>query len=128
MRIASIVAVGYRAYSGTAAVWCACWLLPPDTGCFHVVANADEITVTLTDKREFKARVVGSDERTDVALLKINGSGLPVVRIGKSSELKVGEWVLAIGSPFGFENSVTSGIVSALGRQLQEDNMWCIPQ
>lgn len=89
----------------------------------HVVANADEITVTLTDKREFKARVVGSDERTDVALLKINGSGLPVVRIGKSSELKVGEWVLAIGSPFGFENSVTSGIVSALGRQLQEDNM-----
>lgn len=87
----------------------------------HVVANADEIRVTLTDKREFKARVVGVDERSDVALLKISGNSLPVVRIGKSADLKVGEWVLAIGSPFGFENSVTSGIVSALGRQLPDD-------
>jgi serine protease Do len=87
----------------------------------HVVANAEKITVTLTDKREFSARVIGADERTDIALLKINATGLPVVRIGKSSELRVGEWVLAIGSPFGFENSATSGIVSALSRNLPDD-------
>nr|WP_294864646.1 DegQ family serine endoprotease [uncultured Pseudogulbenkiania sp.] len=88
----------------------------------HVVARADEITVTLGDKRTFKARLVGSDARTDVALLKINASHLPVAHIGSSANLKVGEWVLAIGSPFGFENSVTSGIVSAKGRSLPDEN------
>ncbi|WP_028536035.1 Do family serine endopeptidase [Paludibacterium yongneupense] len=88
----------------------------------HVVARADVITVTLTDKREFKARVIGSDARTDVALLKIDGKDLPVAKLGSSATLKVGEWVLAIGSPFGFENSVTSGIVSAVGRQLPDEN------
>ena len=87
----------------------------------HVVAGADNITVSLTDKREFKAKLIGSDERTDVALLKIDGGNLPVVRLGKSADLKVGEWVLAIGSPFGFDNSVTAGIVSALGRQLPDE-------
>jgi serine protease Do len=88
----------------------------------HVVARADVITVTLTDKREFKARLIGSDARTDVALLKIDGKGLPVARLGSSAGLRVGEWVLAIGSPFGFENSVTSGIVSAVGRLLPDEN------
>ncbi|MBV8045623.1 MAG: DegQ family serine endoprotease [Paludibacterium sp.] len=88
----------------------------------HVVAKAEKITVTLTDKREFKARLIGSDERTDVALLKIEGANLPLVKLGKSSSLQVGQWVLAIGSPFGLDNSVTSGIVSALGRQLPDDS------
>ncbi|HJU49643.1 MAG TPA: PDZ domain-containing protein, partial [Pseudogulbenkiania sp.] len=87
-----------------------------------VVARADEITVTLGDKRTFKARLIGSDARTDVALLKINASNLPVAHIGSSANLKVGEWVLAIGSPFGFENSATSGIVSAKGRSLPDEN------
>jgi len=88
----------------------------------HVVAAADEITVKLTDKREFKARVIGSDRRTDVALIKIDGSALPTVRFGDPNRLKVGEWVIAIGSPFGFENSVTAGIVSAKGRSLPQEN------
>ncbi len=88
----------------------------------HVVDAADEITVKFTDKREFKARVIGADKRSDIALLKIDASGLPAVRFGDPSKLKVGEWVLAIGSPFGFENSVTAGIVSAKGRSLPQEN------
>ena len=88
----------------------------------HVVASADEITVRLTDKREYKARVVGTDKRTDVALIKIEASGLPTVRLGDPGQLKVGEWVVAIGSPFGFDNSVTAGIVSAKGRSLPQEN------
>ncbi len=88
----------------------------------HVVQTADEITVRLTDKREFKAKVIGSDRRTDVALIKIEASGLPVVKFGEPSRLKVGEWVVAIGSPFGFDNTVTAGIVSAKGRSLPQEN------
>ncbi|NCN89872.1 MAG: trypsin-like serine protease, partial [Gallionella sp.] len=88
----------------------------------HVVDRADKITVRLTDKREFKATVVGSDKRTDVALLKIEASGLPQVVLGNPGQLKVGEWVLAIGSPFGFDSSVTAGIVSAKGRSLPQEN------
>ena len=86
----------------------------------HVVAKADEVTVTLTDKREFKAKVIGSDERTDIAVLKIDATGLPKVNIGDSDKVRVGEWVLAIGSPFGFENTVTAGIVSAKSRESRE--------
>ena len=82
----------------------------------HVVDGADEVIVTLTDKREFKARIIGADKRTDVAVVKIEASGLPAVKIGDVSRLKVGEWVMAIGSPFGLENSVTAGIVSAKQR------------
>lgn len=82
----------------------------------HVVDGADRIVVTLTDHREFTARLVGADDRTDVALLKIDASGLPAVRIGDSSTLQVGEWVVAIGSPFGLDNTVTAGIVSAKAR------------
>ncbi|HNO41187.1 MAG TPA: trypsin-like peptidase domain-containing protein, partial [Ottowia sp.] len=82
----------------------------------HVVDGADEVLVTLTDKREFKARIVGADKRTDVAVVKIEASGLPAVRIGDVSRLKVGEWVMAIGSPFGLDNTVTAGIVSAKQR------------
>ncbi|WP_153115669.1 DegQ family serine endoprotease [Rhodocyclus tenuis] len=89
----------------------------------HVVDSADEIAVKLTDKREFKARVIGADKRTDVALIKIDAGGLPVVRLGDPSALRVGEWVVAIGSPFGFENSVTAGIVSAKGRSLPQENL-----
>lgn len=88
----------------------------------HVVEAADEITVKLNDKREFKAKVIGSDRRTDIALLKIEAAGLPAVRFGDPGKLKVGEWVIAIGSPFGFENSVTAGIVSAKGRSLPQEN------
>jgi len=88
----------------------------------HVVDNADEITVRLTDKREFKAKVIGADRRTDVALIKIEAANLPVVRIGDPVKLRVGEWVLAIGSPFGFDSSVTAGIVSAKGRNLPSEN------
>ena len=88
----------------------------------HVVDAADEVTVKLNDKREFKAKVIGSDRRTDVALIKIEASGLPAVRFGDPNRLKVGEWVAAIGSPFGFENSVTAGIVSAKGRSLPQEN------
>ena len=88
----------------------------------HVVRNADEVVVRLSDRREYKARVVGTDEPTDVALLKIEAEGLPAVRLGTGYELKVGEWVLAIGSPFGFDHSVTAGIVSAKGRSLPREN------
>ncbi len=82
----------------------------------HVVDGADQVIVTLPDKREFKARIVGADKRTDVAVVKIDATGLPAVRIGDVSRLKVGEWVMAIGSPFGLENTVTAGIVSAKQR------------
>ena len=84
----------------------------------HVVEGADEVIVTLTDNREYKAKIVGSDKRTDVAVVKIEATGLPAVKIGDSSRLKVGEWVMAIGSPFGLENTVTAGIVSARGRDI----------
>lgn len=89
----------------------------------HVVEAADEITVRLTDKREFKAKLVGTDRRSDIALLKIAATNLPVVNIGDSSKLEVGEWVVAIGSPFGFTNSVSQGIVSAQGRSLPGENI-----
>lgn len=82
----------------------------------HVVDGADEVVVTLTDKREFKAKIVGADKRSDVALVKIEATGLPAVKVGDVSRLRVGEWVIAIGSPFGLENSVTAGIVSAKQR------------
>jgi len=88
----------------------------------HVVDGADEVTVRLTDKREFKAKTIGADKRTDVALLKIEAGGLPVVKLADTSQLKVGEWVVAIGSPFGFDNSVTAGIVSAKGRSLPQES------
>ncbi len=86
----------------------------------HVVADASEVTVRLTDRREFTAKVVGADRRTDVAVIKIAGKDLPTVHIGDPSKLRPGEWVIAIGSPFGFDNSVTAGIVSALSRSLPE--------
>jgi serine protease Do len=89
---------------------------------FHVVDEADEILVRLSDHREFVAEVIGKDKRSDVALLKIDADDLPAVRIGSGSKLKVGEWVLAIGSPFGFDHSVTAGIVSAKGRNLPSEN------
>jgi serine protease Do len=82
----------------------------------HVVEGADEVLVTLPDKREFKARIVGFDKRTDVAVVKIEATGLPAVKVGDITRLKVGEWVMAIGSPFGLENTVTAGIVSAKQR------------
>ena len=82
----------------------------------HVVDGADEVYVTLTDKREFKAKVIGADARTDVALLKIEGANLPRVTIGDSEKIRVGEWVIAIGSPFNLENTVTAGIISAKSR------------
>lgn len=88
----------------------------------HVVQDADEIIVRLNDRREFNAEIIGSDERSDVAVLKITGKDLPTVKLGNSSHLKVGEWVLAIGSPFGFDHSVTAGIVSAMGRSLPNEN------
>ncbi len=86
----------------------------------HVVANAEEVIVTLTDKREFKAKVIGSDQRTDIAVLKLEATGLPKVTLGDSDKVRVGEWVMAIGSPFGFENTVTAGIVSAKTRETGE--------
>jgi len=88
----------------------------------HVVEGADEVTVRLTDKREFKAKTIGTDKRTDVALIKIEANGLPAVKLADTNQLKVGEWVVAIGSPFGFDNSVTAGIVSAKGRSLPQEN------
>src|SRR5207245_2185571 len=88
----------------------------------HVVDSADEITVRLNDKREFKARVIGADRRTDLALIRIDATGLPAVRMGDPNRLKVGEWVVAIGSPFGFDATVTAGIVSAKGRSLPQEN------
>nr|WP_312386916.1 DegQ family serine endoprotease [Pseudomonas sp.] len=87
----------------------------------HVVADADEIIVRLSDRSELQAKLVGTDPRTDVALLKVEGKDLPIVKLGDSEKLKVGEWVLAIGSPFGFDHSVTKGIVSAKGRTLPND-------
>ncbi|MCE9659447.1 MAG: Do family serine endopeptidase [Burkholderiales bacterium] len=86
----------------------------------HVVDGADEVIVTLADKREFKAKIIGADKRSDVALVRIDASGLPTVRIGDVSKLKVGEWVIAIGSPFGLESTVTAGIVSAKSRDTGE--------
>lgn len=86
----------------------------------HVVEGADEVIVTLTDKREFKARIIGSDRRTDVALVKIDAGGLPTVKIGDVSQVKVGAWVIAIGSPFNLENTVTAGIISAKQRDTGE--------
>jgi serine protease Do len=88
----------------------------------HVVEGASQVTVRLVDQREFRAKVVGTDERTDIAVLKIAATGLPVVRFGDPSKLRPGEWVLAIGSPFGFDNSATAGIVSAIGRSLPTEN------
>lgn len=88
----------------------------------HVVKNADEIIVRLNDRRELSAEVIGVDKRSDIALLKVNANDLPVVKIGKSSDLAVGSWVLAIGSPFGFDSSATAGIVSAKGRSLPREN------
>jgi len=88
----------------------------------HVVADADEVIVKLTDKREFKAKVIGIDKPSDVAVLKIDAKDLPTVKIGDPQNVRVGEWVVAIGSPFGFENSVTAGIVSAKSRSLPDDN------
>jgi len=88
----------------------------------HVVKGAKEVSVKLTDRREFRAKVLGADAKTDIAVLKIEATNLPVATLGKTSELKVGEWVLAIGSPFGFENTVTAGVVSAKGRSLPDDS------
>ncbi|MCW8890666.1 MAG: DegQ family serine endoprotease [Sedimenticola sp.] len=89
---------------------------------FHVVNEADEILVRLSDRREYVAKIIGSDKTSDVALLKIDAKGLPTAKIGDTTKLKVGEWVLAIGSPFGFDHSVTAGIVSAKGRSLPNEN------
>jgi serine protease Do len=88
----------------------------------HVVENADEIVVRMTDRREMLAKVIGTDKRSDVALLKVDAEDLPYLKPGNPDDLKVGEWVLAIGSPFGFENSATAGIVSAKGRSLPNEN------
>ena len=88
----------------------------------HVVKDAKEVTVKLTDRREFRAKVLGVDEKTDIAVLKIDAKDLPTVSLGSTKDLKVGEWVLAIGSPFGFENTVTAGVVSAKGRTLPDDS------
>jgi serine protease Do len=88
----------------------------------HVIDAADKILVRMNDRREFVAEVIGKDERSDIALIKIDAEGLPVVEIGDSEQLRVGEWVLAIGSPFGFDHSVTAGIVSAKGRNLPSEN------
>ncbi len=89
----------------------------------HVVDGADEVKVNLADKREFKAKVIGTDKRTDVALLKIEAANLPRVTIGDPEKLKVGEWVVAIGKPFGLDNTMTAGIVSAKGRDLPQENL-----
>ena len=86
----------------------------------HVVADASEVIVTLTDRREFPAKVIGIDKASDVALIKIAATGLPTVRFGDASKLRPGQWAIAIGSPFGFENSVTAGVISALGRPLSD--------
>ena len=88
----------------------------------HVVRDAKEVIVKLTDRREFTAKVLGADPKTDVAVLKIDAKNLPTVTLGKTTDLRVGDWVLAIGSPFGFENTVTAGVVSAKGRSLPDDS------
>jgi serine protease Do len=88
----------------------------------HVVDDANELTVKLTDNREFTAKVVGADKRSDVALIKIDAKSLPTVRVGESAKSRVGEWVAAIGSPFGLENTVTAGIISAKSRSLPDEN------
>lgn len=88
----------------------------------HVVADASEVTVKLTDRREFRAKVIGADKRSDVALIKIPASGLPTVRFGDPAKIRPGQWAIAIGSPFGFENSVTAGVISAVGRPLPDDS------
>src|SRR5438105_2159450 len=88
----------------------------------HVVANADEVTVTLTDRRQFKAKVLGCDKTTHIDALKIDAKNLPVVKIGDPAQTRVGEWVVAIGQPYGFENTVTAGIVSAKARALPQDS------
>lgn len=88
----------------------------------HVISGADTIIVSLADRRELEAKLIGSDVRTDVALLKIEGKNLPTLKLGNSEQIRVGEWVLAIGSPFGFDHSATSGIVSAKGRNLPSEN------
>ena len=88
----------------------------------HVIADADEILVRLADRSELKAKLIGTDPRSDVALLKIEGKDLPVLKLGKSQDLKAGQWVVAIGSPFGFDHTVTQGIVSAIGRSLPNEN------
>lgn len=89
----------------------------------HVVAGASEVTVKLTDRREYKAKVVGADKRSDIALLKVDANHLPMVKVGDPKRAKVGEWVAAIGSPFGFENSVTAGIISAKARTLPDGSV-----
>ncbi|MEO6928199.1 MAG: Do family serine endopeptidase, partial [Casimicrobiaceae bacterium] len=89
----------------------------------HVVDGADEVKVTLTDKREYTAKVIGADKRSDIALIKIEATNLPKVSIGDPDKLKVGEWVVAIGKPFGLENTMTAGIVSAKGRDLPQENL-----
>jgi serine protease Do len=88
----------------------------------HVIKDADQIIVRMNDRREFVAKVLGSDDRSDIAVLRIDAKDLPTVELGESKNLKVGEWVLAIGSPFGFDYSVTSGIISAIGRSLPNEN------
>jgi serine protease Do len=88
----------------------------------HVVSEAEEIVVRLNDRREFTAELIGTDKRSDIAVLKIDATNLPVLKLGDSSNLNVGEWVLAIGSPFGFDHSVTAGIISAIGRSLPNEN------
>ncbi len=93
----------------------------------HVVRGADEVTVRLTDRRELRAEVVGTDPETDIALLKVDASGLPTVRLGDSNRLKPGQWVIAIGSPFSFDHSVTAGVVSATGRSVGGGNQQYVP-
>jgi len=93
----------------------------------HVVEAADEVTVRMTDRREYSAKVVGLDKRTDVAVLKIEGNNLPVVKLGDPARLRAGEWVIAIGSPFGFDNSVTAGVVSATSRSLPGEDSNYVP-
>ncbi|MCX7032686.1 MAG: Do family serine endopeptidase [Arenimonas sp.] len=93
----------------------------------HVVAGADEIVVKLDDRNELKARLVGSDPLSDIALLKVEGKGLPVLRIGDSRNLKPGQWVVAIGSPFGFDHSVTAGVVSGVGRRSLDPSQQYVP-
>jgi serine protease Do len=93
----------------------------------HVVAKADKIDITLNDHRQFKAKVIGTDPNTDLALIKIEGTNLPIVKLGNSDDARVGEWVLAVGNPFNLTSTVTAGIVSAKGRGIgiigtQEDN------